>query len=154
MSSGLPDGIYMIICRDDDGQEMAVHIETPSAVGEPVRLAPMGQFRPSPIRIDNHGGDSYQLTPADGPRMPGMPCLAAKREALPPMILLLPTGTGQGDMTEWALDQSGPETYTIHGTPQSGRGDLCWTARGDRIQLEGQMGKPTQQWRIVPLIRD
>ncbi|CAE6429154.1 unnamed protein product [Rhizoctonia solani] len=152
MSSGLPNGIYGIFCGGDGREEMAVHIPSPGVIGKPVELVPVGgQLRPSPIRVENHGGDAYQLTPAEGPRMPGMPCLAAQKEAMPPMILLLPTGTGMDDITEWAIDRSGPDTFLIHPTPRSGRGELCWTAMDNKIQLKGQTGEPAQQWRIVPL---
>ncbi|CAE6500068.1 unnamed protein product [Rhizoctonia solani] len=117
--------------------------------GSPVQA--MHGPQPSPILVKNLGGDKYSLTPMDSTDMPGHLVLGAHRDAMPHMVVLIPSGTEE--YTEWAIDQNGPNQYTIH--PTSGPGNEYWTAQeGSPIELKEAQGLPTQSWNINPLLMD
>ncbi|CAE6528010.1 unnamed protein product [Rhizoctonia solani] len=63
------------------------------------------------------------------------------------MIMLLPSGTDD-NITEWAINPSGPDVYVVHPPPETGHGNIYWTATdiSGPIVLEGLEGKPTQHW--------
>ncbi|CAE7201342.1 unnamed protein product [Rhizoctonia solani] len=149
----LPNGIYAISCECVGGEYLVVNIpQSNIKPGEPVRLGPLTlPVRMSThIRVENVDGDRYRLTPAEMAHIPGGLGIAARNDAMPHTVMLLPTEAGEDDITEWVIEQSGSGTYFISPPPEAGCDHLRWTATGEDKPVSSKFYPSTSDFIVYP----
>ncbi|CCO32964.1 hypothetical protein BN14_07031 [Rhizoctonia solani AG-1 IB] len=143
------EGVFIISCAEGNFNLFVPPNAAEGFPGLPLQCVPPGP-PPTFVRIQNCGGDRYELIPTTFHRH-----VIASLDGSVRKLLHLVTKEHDGLCTQWAIDRAGGDIYNIRAA--SGPGDECWTLSGNPggvIELKPANGEDTQRWRLIPVQED